>query len=144
MKEKKLTIEQAWTLCLKMWKWIAENYKNDKIESTTQLKKRWLKENKTLPEMKDVDINYLSFSCFFCQYNVEQRASKIKVNYDDANMDCSKCPAKLVSKRFCCERYEAYNWMCKPKQFYKRIKELHEKFLKIQISAEKGKNDGCK
>lgn len=114
MKNKKITLKQAWTQCLKMWKWIAENYVDNKTNNTDKLKTIWIKENK---------IRYsLQHHCFFCQYDKEQKGESY----------CDTCPGKLVSRRFQCEVYSSYNWQSKPKQFHKKLLELHEKFIKEQ------------
>ena len=45
MKAKKLTLNQTWVLCLKMWKWIAEQVKAGNEDDIEDLKEQWLKKN---------------------------------------------------------------------------------------------------
>lgn len=118
---KKLSLEYVWVECLKMWKWVAENFDDDGWACVWYLKERYLQKHRI-----KIDLHS---NCFFCQYNLEQEGTP---SYDGEN-PCSNCPAKLISKNFSCES-ETYDYEDKPKQFYKKILGLYEKFQKEEIS----------
>lgn len=106
-KEKKLALNLAWELCLKMWKWVAEQVDKTPRQSVGILKEEWLKLN----NIEDVDKD-----CFFCEY-------------DGQDGDCSNCPAKLIDADFsCC--MPNYHYLQHPKAFYAKIVELNKIRLK--------------
>ena len=105
---KKLTLNQAWTQCLRMWKWIDKQFEESSGVTVSALKCRWLKENGYADECIVND-------CFFCDYDVE-----------NGNGLCSLCPGELVNKRFNCENV-TYDWYSKPRKFYKKLLELNKK-----------------
>ncbi len=121
----KLTLELSWEHCLAMWKWVSEKHVKGGA-SVGSLKEKWLKDN-------GFKSNDLKYDCFFCQYNKENGGKPICLTKEP---NCQKCPARLVSLRFCCEGYDDYDWQESPKKFYKKLVELHERFLEEQKLAE--------
>ena len=76
---RKRTLNQTWTLCLRMWRWIAKVWQTPhyKRYGVYQLKKIWRK--KTVFTLYDVNV-------FFCDYTV------VEV--------CDECPGNLVDSNF--------------------------------------------
>lgn len=125
MKQRKLTLKETWTVCLAMWKWISEEYvKPDTYDDAYDLKRQWLKDN-------GYDGWDLAHYCFFCEYGEEQ--GEILINAKDrcgrVQRTCPTCPGRQVSKRFQCENYDSYHWRKSPVKFYKKLVELHKRFL---------------
>lgn len=111
---KKLTLNQTWRKCLKMWKWIVENLNKD--EDVDELKDRYVEE-----KLKgDVDIYN---GCYFCDWNSQQG---IYTDPLDSLPACSQCPGVLVSPKFRCEG-KSYCWHTKPRAFYRKLLELDKK-----------------
>ena len=107
--KKKLTLNQTWTLCLKQWKWIIEQLDAGSEKAITVLKQEWLKRN-------GYKTKEIWATCFFCEYVASRR-----------NFSCQEnCRARLIAKRFHCER-AAYNYSFEPRKFYKVIFGLNEK-----------------
>ena len=118
MKKRKYTLQETWTLCLKMWRWIADYYVlGDNIAG---LKERWLK----LHGFSRQDIDSIWGHCFFCGYD--------RQNYTPGST-CTNCPAALVNPDFRCFR-DAYHYEKDPKKFYKRIAKLHKIWLKQEAA----------
>jgi len=112
---------KSWENCLKMWKWVAENYERGmKIEDIHVLKRRWINKNHTGKKPK--------FDCFFCEYADNKFGMLINHPKKFNERYCPKCPGYLVSKGFSCEDYKSYSWHIKPKQFYKKLLKLHKKY----------------
>ena len=112
--KKKLTLDETWKLCLKMWKWIAETAKSwepveeDVVEA---LKDAWLAQNWMGSK--------LDHDCFFCEYDEQRKHG------------CQSCPAKKVDRSFYCNQpysNELCFWM-RPVQFYAKLKQLNRKRL---------------
>ena len=101
---KKLTLNETWEQCLKMWRWIV---RQPYPKCVGELKKEWLEKN----GFKDVDDD-----CFFCDY-----ANR----YSGCEMSC---PADKIDKSFCCGDYD-YHWSHKPAAFFRKITQLNEKRL---------------
>jgi len=102
---KKRTLNQTWTLCLQMWRWIAKVWQTPRYRrySIHELKEIWLRKNKFIP-------NRISNSCFFCDYT--------------PRFSCNICPGRLVVLDFhCCNK--DYNWEIKPVEFYKELLRLN-------------------
>jgi hypothetical protein len=110
---KPLTLNQTWTLCLKMWKWIAEHWVEieDGVET---LKAQWLKDNGY--EYDD----WPNSCCFFCEYAMQKSSDK------DFWECCDFCPGRLVNKRFNCFN-KTYCFHMYPLKFYKKLLELNRK-----------------
>ena len=100
---KKRTLNQTWTLCLRMWRWIAKEWPTT-LKSISTLKSRWLSKNGFGGE--NIDHN-----CFFCDYNGNR-------------IECRSCPGKLVNRRFGCAN-DAYYYLKKPGAFYKELLRLN-------------------
>ena len=110
---KKLTLNQAWKLCLRQWKWIIAEL--DRREKKGQV----LDEDFDIDDLKSLWMEKKSSgilcNCFFCQYS--------KNNNDES---CSDCPGKLVNRRFDCFN-KTYHYMDKPRKFYAKLLELDAK-----------------
>jgi len=122
MNEQNEELDQVWENCLEMWKWIYENVKKeDDIEDIANLKIRWLKDNG--------HSNYRRNDCFFCQYASKNGGIFVAKTGNDTNHKyCPQCPGTLVSKQFHCEFKKSYVWYAKPKQFYKKLLKLYQKY----------------
>ena len=117
---KKLTLDQTWEQCLKMWKWISRQCKGKSKRwcgnNTNKLKHLWLKKHK----FDSVDICQ---ACFFCDYTTV----KLEDSYD-----CRKCPGKKVDSEFCCRHNDVSDWNSEvffrhyPRLFYAKLKELNK------------------
>lgn len=94
---KKRTLNQTWTLCLRMWRSIAKTKNGMDV---IDLKQQWVEDN----EIENLN----GSNCFFCDY---------------AN-SCSQCPGRLVDPDFRCENPE-YNYEDKPVAFYKELLRLN-------------------
>ena len=104
---KKITLNQTWVLCLRMWRWIANVWKTERYirYCVWELKDIWLKEN----GFKDVYSD-----CFFCQYR------------EGANGDCNVvCPGALVDPNFDCYNID-YEWHRYPVEFYQELLRLNK------------------
>lgn len=104
---KDMTLNKTWEECLRMWKWIVKQIDAGNKSCVAILKHKWLIQHGYCPD----DIR--SF-CFFCQYAC------------DSGSECSRCPGKIVSKRFDC-RCIAYSYNKEPKKFYKKLLQLDAK-----------------
>ena len=117
MKAKKLTLNETWRLCLKMWKWIAEQVKAGRIEGVERLKGEWLEKNWTGEPLEN--------DCFFCKSS----------NYYNTRAACGcvlgMCPGKLVNKRFSCCR-KTYHYKHHPIAFCNKLVSLNRKRLKAK------------
>lgn len=105
---KRYTLDQTWTLCLKMWKWITKERKKNK-RSVGILKIEWLKNNGFGPSLIDSD-------CFFCQYAVAHKKRKFA---------CFYCPGTKVDPNFSCTEHPIYS--SEPIEFYKLLLTLNRK-----------------
>jgi len=106
---KKLTLNQTWRKCLKMWKWIVEHLDEDK--SVCDLKTDYL-----LLKTRESPTN----DCYFCEW-LGQNV------YGDVDEPCASfCPGVLVNSRFnCCAK--TYHYEYKPRAFYRKLLELDKK-----------------
>ncbi len=107
MKKRKRTFNQTWTLCLRMWRWIAKVWQTPRYRryDVHTLKGIWLRKNGSY---------YLRGDCFFCE-------CKNIYNTDDCN---NGCPGIFVDSGFsCCNYY--YNYVTKPVEFYKELLRLN-------------------
>ncbi len=103
-------LDRSWKNCLRMWKWISENWKEG--DNIVAMKRRWLVKNK-------FDANSINAYCFFCDYRF------------DESFGCELCPGKLVNLRFYCQN-KTYDYYSKPKKFYAKLLHLN--------AIRKGKN----
>ena len=108
---KKLTLNQTWTLCLKMWKWIAAEKRKHPRKQTWKSKFKWLRAHGYGTE--DLEAN-----CFFCEYT-------------DTHGDngCAGCPGRKIDKEFHCEN-ESYHWHDESLMFNKKLVSLNRKRMK--------------
>ncbi len=108
--EKKLTLNQVWTLCLRQWKWIIKQLDEGTEKNVDELKIEWLEQHK-------YKSNDLEYNCFFCEYATFVLSQ---------SNDCEDCPGQSVSKKFNCLR-ASYAYCDKPHKFYKKLLELNKK-----------------
>ena len=101
---KKLTLEETWTECMRMWRWIAKKIRKDDTYDVNDLKITWLEKH----GYRDEDI---ISDCFFCEYA-------------EYNGKCTSCPGGKVDESFNCENLE-YHWQAEPLKFYEKLKELN-------------------
>ena len=106
---KRLTLDQTWEQCLKMWRWIVRQPCPRDVDA---LKTQWLEKN---------GFNYVQAGCFFCEFTQKDEA-------------CSRCPGAKVDRDFRCWD-EDYEWEEKPAAFLREITELN----KIRLTKKKGK-----
>lgn len=97
-------LDQCWKNCLRMWKWIAKNWKRS--DNVVALKRKWLEKN-------GFTYGSIAALCFFCDH----------ARLASCTVDCRKCPGKLVNSRFYCMN-ESYNYYEKPKKFYAKLLHL--------------------
>ena len=109
-------LDRAWVNCLRMWKWISRNLPDGFSEASNAMKQsviqhlkiQWLRKNKfTQPLLNN---------CFFCEFNMNSAALT----------DCTKCPATLVEKGFCCME-DDFHYALDPINFYQRILKLSKR-----------------
>lgn len=105
----KLTLNQTWKYCLRMWKWITEQIKKGNKASIWTLKEEWLKNN----GFKNKRIRD---KCFFCNY---------------CHQYCEKCPACLIEGDFYCMDLD-YDYIIEPIKFYNKLIQLNEKRLQLK------------
>lgn len=103
---KQLTLNQTWTLCLRMWRWIAKEWRIGGKKSSI-LKKRWLRGNGFKVSQSE------SGNCFFCVY----------VREHGDNGECLCCPGALVESDFECGDA---GWSSDPPAFYKELLRLNK------------------
>lgn len=96
---KKRTLNQTWTLCLRMWRKISREWAEG-IMDIHQLKEKWLKEN---------GFEDITADCFFCDYD---------------NASCRSCPGKLIDPEFDCT-FTPYDYKDNPPGFYKELLRLN-------------------
>ncbi len=105
---KKLTLEQTWTLCLQMWKWIVEQVQKDPDVNVDDLKEKWLEKHGW------EDDDELEGNCFFCEWGNQQ-----------GDPSCDSCPAKRIDKTFDC-RTDNYHFIYRPIDFYQEVVALNK------------------
>ncbi len=100
---KELSLEETWTECLRMWKWIVKRKKAGDPRTVGILKIDWIRKSRH---------GVIYASCFFCQFS--------------SPYSCKECPGKNVSRAFsCCHR--DYHYEIHPTKFYKKLVELNKK-----------------
>ena len=111
---KRLTLDETWVLCLKMWKWTDEQIEEHGIDYAEEnnLKRLWLKKQRF---RRNIVLN-----CFFCDYACKQGGFLNDLG------NCPSCPGRLVRPNFHCEKRESYRWDEKPRKFYKKLVELNK------------------
>ena len=115
--KKKLTLDETWELCLKMWKWIADEVTamgkqfNPRL-TVESLKYEWMKEN-------GYKLTRINHRCFLCEYDDQH------INDLDHIDTCQACPARLVDSDFSCGNTE-YEYDVQPLKFYAKLVELNK------------------
>ncbi len=104
-------LDRCWKNCLRMWKWVSENYENH--TSVATLKRDWLKRHRFRKHI-------LSY-CFFCQWADRHGEEKFI-----AEIGCLHCPGRLVDARFKCGNIR-YDYNSNPKAFYRKLLALDKK-----------------
>lgn len=117
MLKKPLTLNQTWVICLRMWRWIAKNWKPG--NSVRYLKRKWLYNNGFKNKKYRPAKN-----CFFCDYNKRR-----------SDGTCENCPAVLVDSKFHCSNID-YSYDNRPKEFYQKLLELN-RIRKQRIKKQK-------
>jgi hypothetical protein len=106
----KLTLEQTWRECLRMWKYVAA--KATKGCDVPGIKERWCEDRGIHPHCE----------CFFCEYACARLEGKTDFLYNR----CSHCPGRKVDPEFDCFA-RAYSWEARPKTFYRKLVALNRK-----------------
>ena len=104
-------LDRCWKNCLRLWKWVSENWTPNTNVAT--LKPLWLKQHKFKKR--------IIASCFFCQY-----AEDHGENNFIAENGCPECPGALVDARFKCGNIR-YSYQRNPKAFYAKLLKLDAK-----------------
>jgi len=108
---KRMTLNQTWKECLRMWKWIAGQRNKGSTLDVEGLKEQWLVDH-------GYDPGVIYFQCFFCGYaGIRQHGDFCCVN---------RCPGRLVSERFDCVA-DAYHYKYESIKFYQKLLELDAK-----------------
>ena len=100
---KKRTLNQTWTLCLRMWRWIVKMKAKNNRRWISTLKSQWL-------HLNNVKIEG-SHNCFFCELS-------------NRHSSCVRCPGKLVTRSFNCTNI-MYHYKNQPAAFYKELLRLN-------------------
>ena len=103
-----------------MWKWIVEQRQKGlgALDPMFLLKRRWLNDNGYI---FDKPIN----DCFFCNYaHKKDGHGDIVMPEGSREIKCSKCPGRLVAKRFSCQNM-AYDWYFEPEKFYQKLLQVN-------------------
>lgn len=115
---KRLTLNETWVLCLRMWKWIAGQKRKGNIKCVPILKEQWLKEH-------GFGRKKIRADCFFCEYAFQHR---------EAFDTCKSCPGQIINPRFACGN-TTYDYQLKPIAFYKKLVSLNKKRKKKKAKA---------
>lgn len=113
---KRLPLDQTWTECLKMWRWVVRQVKAAKAKgkgwNVQDLKTEWMEKQGYRPlEIKN--------DCFFCEH-------------DGRKGNCSLCPGRKIDKTFYCSHWD-YSWEFRPTAFLARVNRLN----KIRLAKKK-------
>lgn len=109
----KRTLDQTWTLCLRMWKHITRRIEDVEnpidlppgyLTEVIFLKEKWLEDN----SFGDEDI---MSDCFFCEHCRNR-------------VGCCLCPGRLVDPEFDCEHPE-HHYRENPREFYRELLRLN-------------------
>ena len=112
--KKRLTLDETWVLCLRMWKWIAKQIRKDPGLGVGSLKTEWV-------EAHGYEDEELASNCFFCDY-----AQKY---YQGDRCICPSCPARKIDPDFDCMDIE-YRHIKHPLEFYAELRRLNNIRLK--------------
>ena len=97
-------LDEVWTKCLIMWRYIVKKWKKNKRLRIDVLKREYLKNNHYVHLLSD---------CHFCDY---------------CKQCCTNCPGTLVDENFSCINI-SYNHFYKPDKFLQKIEQLNKKRL---------------
>ena len=97
-------LDEVWTKCLIMWRYIVKKWKKNKRLRIDILKREYLKNNHYVHLLSD---------CHFCDY---------------CKQCCTNCPGTLVDENFSCINI-SYNHFYKPDKFLQKIEQLNKKRL---------------
>ena len=105
---KRLTIDQTWTKCLKMWRWIVRERRKSGYRADVQkLKEQYFAKKRFKP----------SNLCWFCEYN-DQHGNR---------ENCDKCLGAIADKvnnRYAwCNMH--YDWQRRPIAFLAELNRLN-------------------
>lgn len=104
-----LALNQTWKNCLRMWKWIAGEWKKGRTnEDVGILKREWVQKHGFIGITSD---------CFFCEYATKRYSHDVPL--------CDNCPGHLVDKRFRC--FATPYTHHKPIKFYRKLLQLDAK-----------------
>ena len=144
MKEK-MTLDQAWEECLKMWRWIVEQLDAGRDEGVCALKEEYVRNigltpHKPVNQGGGADLDkVLVADCFFCEYNEQHDGNNEDEGeevWDEEDWEfvqeghCDQCPGTKVDVRFQCSSSE-YSYCSSPRLFLKEIERLN----KIRLEA---------
>lgn len=115
---KKLNLDETWRLCLQMWRWIDEQIEKHDMHcwENHNLKSLWLKKQRIK--------RHVLMNCFFCDYAEKRNGLLVKDN--NSNYNCPECPARLVNRKFNCEKWKSYCWCDNPRAFYVKLVALNK------------------
>ncbi len=109
-------LDRCWKNCLRMWKWITENW-NAKCD-IDNMKYEWLAGHGF--RRKSI---FSNACCFFC----EHQATHGRGHFEYRGVPkCKHCPGVYVSKTFDCYA-KTYHYENKPKAFYRKLLQLDAK-----------------
>jgi len=120
---KRLTLDETWEECLRMWKWIASSPRLPKHKCPShylivELKRTWLKK-------EGYDPQGMADKCFFCEYAVQKYIDSNGKLPKSLSLRCSYCPGRKVSRKFDC-MCDDYNYARFPKRFYAELCRLNK------------------
>jgi hypothetical protein len=112
---KRLTFDEAWTKCLKQWRWIGKQIKAGDNRGIGVLKRVWLAENDpdAAPEA----------SCYFCEYDAPHGGGR--------NDPCSRCPGVRIDATFSCMA-DGCDFRIEPLAFLRKLESLNRKRLAMK------------
>ena len=110
---KRLNLTETWILCLRMWKWIAEEIKKNPEGDPARLKCQWMKEHDFYVTVDGNIFSDVRCDCFFCEY------------IDVRELNCYNCPGYKVDKKFHCDN-DDYSYYDHPIEFYKKLLALNK------------------
>ena len=107
---KRLTLDETWTECIKMWRWVVKRWQADSMILVGDLKGEYLNKKHIGPdEIKD--------DCFFCEYANKNSSTSCQ---------CASCPGVMVDPEFDCKE-KGYSWNDAPDKFLQKLLSLNRK-----------------
>lgn len=108
MNHPKLTLDQAWDICLKLWTEVVRDIDEGSRLSVVRLKQNHL----------PAQFRYCALGCPFCQFTDERRKP--------GDTNCQHCPARLVDPTFMCHS-KLYGYNVDARLFLAKLQELDAK-----------------